>query len=159
MVGEYKDFFKDCKTVEEVKKLYRKLAFQYHPDREGGDLRTMQVINSQYQEALSRCDGRQQPETGQAYTYDQTEESLLAQKIDQLLKLRMKGVDISLVGSWVWVYGDTRPYKETLKGIGFMWAPKKGKWYFHTGPSRRHWGKGQSWEHITSKYGETRIED
>ena len=38
-------FFNDCKTLEEAKKLYKKLAFENHPDR-GGDNEKMQQINN-----------------------------------------------------------------------------------------------------------------
>ena len=38
-------YFKDCKTIEEVKSLYKKLAMENHPDK-GGDTATMQAINT-----------------------------------------------------------------------------------------------------------------
>jgi len=41
------NYFKECKTVSEVKKIYRKLALKNHPDK-GGNLQTMQSINAQY---------------------------------------------------------------------------------------------------------------
>lgn len=40
-------YFKECKTVEEVKAMYMLLAKQHHPDC-GGDTATMQAINSEY---------------------------------------------------------------------------------------------------------------
>ena len=36
----------DCKTLDEVKAQYKKLAKQYHPDL-GGDTATMQEINKE----------------------------------------------------------------------------------------------------------------
>lgn len=39
-------FFKNVRTLEELKKEYRTLAMKHHPDR-GGDLETMQAINSE----------------------------------------------------------------------------------------------------------------
>ena len=39
-------------TADEVKKLYKKLATKYHPDKPGGDLRTMQEINADYDRAM-----------------------------------------------------------------------------------------------------------
>ena len=42
-------YFTGCKTIEEAKKLYRRLAMENHPDR-GGDLDTMKAINTEYDE-------------------------------------------------------------------------------------------------------------
>lgn len=40
-------WFVTCATFEEVKKLYKTLVMQYHPDK-GGSLQTMQEINVEY---------------------------------------------------------------------------------------------------------------
>lgn len=45
--------FNRCKTKEELKKIFKKLAKEAHPDK-GGDVRSMQNINDFYQAALSR---------------------------------------------------------------------------------------------------------
>ena len=37
-------YFTECKTLDELKKEYRRLAMQHHPDV-GGDTATMQAIN------------------------------------------------------------------------------------------------------------------
>jgi curved DNA-binding protein CbpA len=33
------NFFKNCETVQEIKSLFRELAFKYHPDHGGTDRR------------------------------------------------------------------------------------------------------------------------
>ena len=40
-------YFTTCRTLEELKKEYRRLCMIHHPDR-GGDTATMQAINSEY---------------------------------------------------------------------------------------------------------------
>ena len=45
-------FFEDIKTLDELRKEYRRLAMLHHPDK-GGDTRLMQIINEQY-EKLSK---------------------------------------------------------------------------------------------------------
>lgn len=39
-------FFATCATLEELRKVYRRLAVQYHPDL-GGDTETMKQINAE----------------------------------------------------------------------------------------------------------------
>lgn len=50
-------YFTNCKTVEEAKKLYRRLAMENHPDR-GGDLDTMKAINAEYDEFFNTFTAR-----------------------------------------------------------------------------------------------------
>lgn len=40
-------YFNSCKTLEELKKEFRRLAMLHHPDR-GGDVETMKQINAEY---------------------------------------------------------------------------------------------------------------
>jgi len=44
-----KVWFAGCATYAEGKRLYNKLCKDHHPDRQGGDLRTMQEINAEWQ--------------------------------------------------------------------------------------------------------------
>ena len=44
-------YFESCKSKEDAKKLYKKLAFQYHPDR-GGDGEIMKVINGEFDDFM-----------------------------------------------------------------------------------------------------------
>lgn len=39
-------FFENVKTIEELKRQYKTLAFKYHPDR-GGNVEDMQHINAE----------------------------------------------------------------------------------------------------------------
>jgi len=43
--------------------------------------------------------------------------------IDELMK--MDDITIEIIGCFVWVTGDTKPYKEQLKTLKFRWHSKK----------------------------------
>ena len=47
----YKYFKGDYNTIQEVKSAYKKLAFQYHPDK-GGSTEIMQEINNEYDKLI-----------------------------------------------------------------------------------------------------------
>jgi len=142
-------------TVEEIKKLYRKLAMQNHPDR-GGDTETMKVINTEYQEALKGCHKQQSTDNqGKAHTYyynEQTEAELMV-KINELLSFHMSDVEIALIGVWIWITGETKAHKEQLKTAKCKWHSKRKCWYFQNGSKKRYSKHSGSLGDLASKYG------
>lgn len=148
-------YFASCKTVTEIKKLYRELAMQHHPDR-GGDTATMQAINAQYHEALKRFDRQQ--ETGSdgsqhTYYYNAEHEQSIMDKINELLKLRLEGVEIWLIGKWIWVQGDTKPHREALKNAALSWHSKRLAWYWKPYEERTRYNERMSLSGLADHYG------
>ena len=45
--------------------------------------------------------------------------------------IKCDGLEIDLVGRWIWLTGNTFSYKDIIKGLGFKWANKKKAWYWH----------------------------
>jgi len=133
-------FFNNCQSVEEIKGVYRKLCMQHHPDR-GGNTETMQEINQQYKEALKAANGQTMTGTDGAehtYHYDADIEQAVMDKISELLALNMNAVEIALIGTWIWILGNTKPFKAELgkKGLGCYWHAKRKCWYWHEGKYR-----------------------
>lgn len=129
------NYFGNTVTVAEIKLHYRRLCMRYHPDR-GGSTETMQEINTQYHAALSRCDG--QPFKGtdnkeRTYRYYRDIEQAVMDKIAEIVSVGMIDVDIMLIGSWIWITGDTRRYARQLgkNGLKMRWHPKRQAWYWH----------------------------
>lgn len=83
---------------------------QHHPDR-GGCEDVMKEINRQYHEALKHCDGQDNQHSAKPYQYHVEIETELMNKLLELLKLR--SLDIALIGFWIWVGGDTKNNKES----------------------------------------------
>lgn len=46
--------------------------------------------------------------------------------------IKMEGLNIEICGSWIWVDGNTYPYKAEIKKAGFNWAGKKKMWFWHS---------------------------
>jgi len=74
------------------------------------------------------------------------------QLIAQYLKVYDLPLTIEIVGTWIWVRGDTRPHRQALKDAKFLWAPKKKMWYWRH-PSKKGWSSGKDLDEIKEKYG------
>lgn len=148
-------FFGSCKTLDEVKKLYRELCKTHHPDK-GGDLATMQAVNNEYAKAVRIIAAGQdlKPEEFEAEirNAEQYKEAINAiQSLD--------GIDIEICGGWIWVTGPrTKEYKEIFKQHGFFWAKKKIAWYFRSPMYKTRNHRPMSLDAIRHKYGSQRIE-
>ena len=134
-------FFSNLQTVEEIKAHYRRLAIKYHPDK-GGDLRIMQEVNHQYHQALKACDGQTRTEGAKEYRYkyEADVEQAVIDKVAALVGLGHEDLTIALIGTWIWVTGNTRTHKEQLKGLGLKYHAEREAWFFNVKP----WKGGRS---------------
>lgn len=150
-------YFTDCNTIEEIKQRYKDLAKQHHPDL-GGDTKTMQDVNREYHDALKGNDKKQSD--GFTYHYNMEVEQAIIDKISELLKALkdFDGINLWLVGRWVWIDGETKPAKEVLKEQQCRWASKHKRWYWRH-ESDRSRGKGGDFEQIANKYGMASIKE
>ena len=134
-------YFTHLHTVEEVKAEYRRLAKQHHPDK-GGDVATMQAINAQYHERLSQLNGATtvgDDNKEHTYYYNRQAEQEVMDKLSEIL--RIKGsFEVYLIGKWLWVLGDTKPIKDSLKAAGCKWHSERVCWYWRPATSK-HYGK------------------
>ena len=165
-------WFKNCNNIEAVKKMYRKLCMQYHPDLHATESdkekyeTAMKEINAEYDIMFERyknvhaahgdesstkantSNGNAESDTSY-YSTDETPE-MFRDIINGLI--HCDGVQIDIVGSWVWLTGNTFAHKDTIKGLGFKWASKKKAWYWHSGEySSRH--SKMTLDEIKNKYG------
>jgi curved DNA-binding protein CbpA len=151
-------YFQDCTTIEEAKRRYIELVRVHHPDA-GGNTRTMQDINAEWslfqaREATAEARQRQtsahaEGKKSTADYHDLNEiEGILREKIEAALNM---GLEVELMGLWVWVSGNTKSHKEELKAAGYKWSPSKLTWYFPAVPSFNR--KPQSLDKIRDAYG------
>ena len=152
------NYFINLSTAADIKVHYRKLCMVHHPDR-GGDTAVMQVINAQYHLALSRCDGQAFKGTDDkqhTYRYYRDIEQAVMDKISEIMSVGMIGIEIMLIGSWIWITGDTRRYAKQLgkDGLKMRWHPKRLAWYWHL-PSKRkyHFNANVDLDDLAASYG------
>ena len=149
-------YFANVRTLEDLKKEYRRLAMKHHPDR-GGDLETMKAINAEHDRLFNILKDQHNARadadtTGKTYRTTETAEEF--RSIIDLL-LRLSGLTVELCGSWLWIGGNTREHKEALKAAGCRWSNNKKLWYWrHPEDAQRfHKGRTYSMNNIRSKYG------
>ena len=143
-------YFMNCKTLDELKREYRRLAMIHHPDV-GGDLETMKAINAEYDEMheILKAAHNQQADEHHQTTETPDEFRDIVERL-----LRMDGLEVELCGSWLWIGGNTREHKDELKAAGCRWSSNKKLWYWHHAEEGRRWHRGtKTINQIRSKYG------
>jgi curved DNA-binding protein CbpA len=151
-----KYFIPEPKTLEELKKLYRKLATEYHPDAGGTD-EAMKAVNAEYSLLFEKLKDVHTNAAGETYhkETDETPEQFI-NIINELI--HMDGVTIEIIGSFVWVSGNTKPYKEILKEMSFRWSQNKTAWYLAPEDYKRRSRKNYSLDEIRGMYGSREVE-
>lgn len=96
--------------LSEIKRQYHGLAIKYHPDR-GGDEETMKEINAEYDYLLKGY-------------IDETDFKGIVNNL-----MKFNDLEVTLIGTWVWVKGNTFNIKEELKALGFLWSKSNKQWY------------------------------
>lgn len=154
----YKWFGAEVDTVAKARKVYRLLAMKHHPDH-GGNTRDMQEINAEYHEILAAMHGQttvdEKGERHQYYYTEQAEQEIM-DKIAQLLALDMDGVELEIIGTWLWLHGNTKAYKEVLKAAGCLWHGKRQMWYWHRPAPRRRYSN-KSMDSLRAMYGSVTV--
>jgi len=145
------DYFCACETAEDAKSTYKKYCKILHPDC-GGSTADFQELQRQFEVAFSRLKTIHVSHMGEKYTQDTDESADEFMDIIDIL-LHLHGVDVELCGSWLWITGDTKPYKDKLKSIGGRWSHNKKCWYIHRGDYHRYHSKSYSLDDIRNMYG------
>lgn len=114
------NYFENCQTLEDAKALYKELVKKNHPDI-GGDLRTMQEINAEYAKfqantAYTGARKRQQEANaeGKKSAGDYQDLNAVSEALREKIyfALNLAGVEIELMGLWIWLTGNTKEHKE-----------------------------------------------
>lgn len=145
-------YFKNIENINELKKAYHKLCKLNHPDN-GGDTATMAQINNEYEYMFNKLKNAQNTDKSTTHINETPE-----QFKDIINKIINLDLDIELCGSWVWVSGNTKPFKDVLKAAGFRWASKKHMWYWRAEENAVYSkGKSKTMAEIRNKYGSDTI--
>lgn len=149
-------WFKDVKSLDELRKLYRKLVIRYHPDN-GGSENIIKEVNAEYdilfkglKNEFEHKDTYRDATDKQRQQYDWKKDRLIREKVMQLA--RFEGIKVEIIGVWIWV-SNCYAYRKELKELGFHWARQKQMWYLHFDDFHKFSSKPASMNYIREKYG------
>lgn len=159
-------YFQECRNQEEAKARYRELVRKHHPDA-GGDTRTMQDINNEYatfkaRGATAEAKNRQRTAhaEGKKSAADYHDLNEVSEQIRTMIlfALNLQGVEVELMGLWVWLTGETKQHREAFKAWNeansaqrWKWSPNKKAWYFAGVPTFNR--KKTTLDEIRNAYG------
>ena len=148
----YKYFNGSYNTIQEVKSEYKKLAMKYHPDRVGGSTEIMQQINAEYDELIKVVANKQDKKVNINDNLENKFKEIIAKLVI------LQDITINIVGFYIWVGGNTKPYKELLKELGLLWSTNQKKWYYNGSTKKSRSCSKKSWAEITTYFGCVEIE-
>lgn len=144
-------WFNNPQTLEELKKQYKQLALEHHPDR-GGAVKDMQEINAEYDLLFARLKDTHATASGEQYTKATSER---ANEFKDLINklINLDAINIEICGSWLWLTGNTFKHKELLKRLHFRFSNSKKAWYYRSEGYRKSSRKTYTLDEIRDLYG------
>lgn len=130
-------YFNNCNNLQDVKTIFRQLAKKYHPDL-GGNTEIFKIINNEYElafEYFKNLDNKKEEQTAKQenrkakYNY---ESSIIYKNIIEKL-IHYDKINIELIGSWLWITGNTYPLLDLFHELNFKWSKSKKAWYYFEG--------------------------
>lgn len=151
-------YFENIETVEDLKQQYKKLAKKYHPDlnKDFDTNEIMKQINQEFEELSNKIGNKYRNKDGKIY--ESKNDFNYKEYINIINKLlQMENIKIEIIGSFIWVSGETLPYRKELKDLGLKWSPNKKMWYKSPDGYRKYGNKKYSYSEIKTMYISTTI--
>lgn len=153
-----REFFKNCRTLDELRSVYKNLLKRFHPDN-GGTAEQCAKLNAEYAEMFEylknhsfTSDFRKEEKTNKnAFAYDDDITKMLYKIVI------LEGIEIEICGMWIWLGGNTYPHRETLRNLGFRWSKAKKLWHWTPYETGFYTGS-KSMAQIRAMYGTQKVE-
>lgn len=163
-------YFINVNTLSELRKQYKELLKKYHPDN-GGSEQITKAVNAEYDKLFkvlkynhehdsksadsNRNTSKAEKADCNSNMYDWENDKALREVLQKIINF--SGIEIEIIGAWIWLDGNTYPYKESLKEYGFRWSKQRHKWHWHDGEVRRHGNSKLSYMDIQKMYSSTSV--
>ena len=77
--------------------------------------------------------------------------------INKLKEIELTDIKVEVIGSWLWVSGNTYNIKEYLKELGFFFSNSKKAWFFNGSDHKINRAFCKSLDEIKNKYSSQEI--
>lgn len=122
-------YFININTIDDVKARFKELAKKLHPDC-GGDAEEFKAMMNEYKIVFEQYKNIHVTKDGETYEKETTETpEQFADIINNII--HFEDVTIEIIGSWIWLSGNTLKYKDVIKEAGFFWSKSKRAWYYN----------------------------
>lgn len=153
-------WFQNIKTLKDLRKEYRRLVVQHHPDN-GGSEDVIKEINSEYDILFKRMKNDFEQNDTYSNATDKQKQSYNWQKDTQIRDIilqlsKFKNITVEIIGVWIWV-SNCYEYRKELKELGFHWARQKQMWYMHFDDYHKFSSRPASMNYIREKYGSVEV--
>lgn len=150
------NYFEGVSTLDDLRNVYRDLLKKNHPDNGGSEDATKE-INAQYTKAFEDLKkGVDLTDKKTAIKWDDAEDAAIREALYKIIHL--KNINIEVVGSWIWVDGDTFTGRDTLKTAGYKWSRNRKKWHFAPYEKKYYKGGKMKFDEIRARYGSKEVE-
>ena len=150
-------WFRDCRTAEEGKQLYRELVRKFHPDN-GGSGEELKEISVEFKMWFETHKNIHRTTQGKTHTAEKETTETAEEFMDIINNLStLQNIEVEICGSWLWITGNTYPVRAQLAEFGCRWSRGKKKWYWTKDPFTSANYKKPSMEKIRQRYGSERV--
>ena len=143
-------YFENVETIADLKKEYKRLAMELHPDL-GGNEEEFKQMASEYEQIFKDIKAGIKERTHSTAINLNDVDDGYRDVINALLNL--PDVDVELCGEWLWIHSESREHNETFKSVGCHWARNKKLWYWKPAWMRSRSRKEHTMSEIRAKYG------
>lgn len=153
-------YFSLVTTVEELKKEYKRVCFMLHPDRNKDRDTTaeFQEMQNEYEQKFEEVKNTFKNANGETYTKENNE---TPEEFEEIINriIYMQGVEIDIIGTWLWLSGNTKAYKEEIKELKFRWSANKCAWYYHTGTFKKKSKNHYNLDELKEMFGNQKVQN
>jgi len=134
-----------------VNSRFKELIMKNHPDHGGSKEMTVLIIAAREKLLEVVADDPDWFQETEATTTNLPE--LLKEVLSKIQHL--EGITLEMRGTWLWVGGNTKPYKDIFKENKFRWSKNKQEWSWHIDGyfKKRKGFRPLSKDEIRTKYG------